>query len=228
MTANLPRMTEWRIQEALTRRWVDSGVRLGDEKLVLLAWEVMVPSWRINDARKYWAEPSIDFVCLDSGGRLVAIELKREVPGIKPAWSVLCQVTHRATQLARTADEERIGKAFTAARSGEHGRVTAISDEGWQLPWRRFFRLGSGRLPLLRPVRRVVAAISFGPSWQRVVDEFNAITWDELIDHLESIGEFDHQDGREARRLRDMAPPTSGEIADQVEWAAVSVGTDAQ
>jgi hypothetical protein len=106
--------------------------------------------------------------------------------------------------------------------------VTAIPDDDWQLSWRSFFRLGSGRLPLLRPVRRVVAAISFGPTWQRTVAEFNTLTWNELIDHLETIGEFDRKDGREARRLRDMDPPASSEIANHVEWAAVSVETDAQ
>lgn len=72
-------LTEWQLQSLSTQRWVREGVDLDGERLLLFAWEVMTPSWQINDAQRYWNEPSIDFLCLDEQGRLVAIELKRKV-----------------------------------------------------------------------------------------------------------------------------------------------------
>lgn len=122
-------MTEWLLQESLTRRWLDSGICLGDEKLLLAAWEVMVPWWGINDAGARWNEPSIDFLAIDGSGRLVAIELKVAVPGRKPAWAVVCQVTHRAVRIARTATPERLERAHAACIRGEHGRTEFSTGE---------------------------------------------------------------------------------------------------
>ena len=73
-------MTEWELQELLTPLWMERGIDLAGEQLVLVAWEVMLPSWKINDPSETWL-PSIDFVALDSDARLVAIELKTSIRG---------------------------------------------------------------------------------------------------------------------------------------------------
>jgi len=110
-------MNEWQLQQRLTVGWIRDGIEIGGEKHFLVAWGVMVPSWKINDASKYWAEPSIDFLAADKEGVPTAIELKMKVTGSKPTWRVLCQVTHRSMLLRDTFSSDRLVAARLAALS---------------------------------------------------------------------------------------------------------------
>jgi hypothetical protein len=206
-------MTEWELQLALTPRWVRDGVFINGERLLVVGWEVMSPSWQMNEASKYWSEPSIDFLAADSTGHLVAIELKRKVPGVRPAWRVLCQVTHRAVCLSRTRTSallEQIHKiCLTSVRSGlGDDEVSTLTDRHQQ-----FFRLerpihiGDGG------IRRVVAAAAFGPSWPNVLAEFNALAWPDVIATLAALGELDKgKSHREPCRFASLEPPDSADL----------------
>ena len=114
--------TEWALQKRLTNHWLrDDLVILDGEPLFLAAWEVMT-SYRVNDARRHWSEPSIDFVFLDAAGRMVMVELKREVRTPLDAWSVICQVTHRAHVLASGYSASRLEGVYRDCHSGANGR----------------------------------------------------------------------------------------------------------
>lgn len=89
---------------------------------MLVAWEVMAPSWRINDAQKGFGEPAIDFLALDADGGPVAIELKLRVRVPLVTWRATCQLTHMALVLNRSCGEDSFERASAACRSGEHGR----------------------------------------------------------------------------------------------------------
>src|SRR5688500_9458002 len=92
--------TEWRLEDAQTKLWT-GGIQMPDgEVLQLIAWEVMAPSWRINDAHGAWGEPAVDFLAVDESGRPVVIELKRRLTAPVPVWRAVCQVTHGALALA--------------------------------------------------------------------------------------------------------------------------------
>ncbi|MFW5471059.1 hypothetical protein ACOCJ4_13560 [Knoellia sp. CPCC 206435] len=92
-------MNEHQVQKHLAQLWVDEGADIGRERLFLAAWEVM-DSYRINSAQQGFGRPAVDFLLLDSQGRMVALELKMTVRSPRDCWSVLCQVTHRAQRLA--------------------------------------------------------------------------------------------------------------------------------
>ncbi len=78
----------------------------------------------MNDAHGAWGEPSTDFLTINDEGRLVAIELTRDLVGIRPCWRALCQVTHRAVTVARSAASSK-----TTRRMNDEGtpRGTQIS-----------------------------------------------------------------------------------------------------
>ena len=68
-------MTEWELQIALTRRWAGEGANVAGRRHMLVAWEVMAPSYEINDYRRF-GEPAIDFLLVDEDGQLRAVEVK--------------------------------------------------------------------------------------------------------------------------------------------------------
>ncbi len=214
-------MNEWQLQRALTERWHADGVSVSHERQFLVAWEVMTPSWRINDAGRYWSEPSIDFLVANADGVLTAIELKTSIRGLKPAWRVLCQVTHRAALLRRTFSRENLERAHGDAHSGSHGRVIGRSGELLGEAHRRFFGLEKPLVFDGEVVRRVVAATSFGPHFEQILDEFNALTPARLQGELEGRGFLkDSLSNREPRRLVQTAP-VAGELRPPVTMLTV-------
>lgn len=120
-------MTEWVLQAELTRRWATNGACVDGVRCMLVAWEVMLPSWRINDSSRHWNEPSLDFLLADEDFNLVVMELKRAVPGVVPAWRVLSQVTHRSLLILETATADLIESSWRDCWSGQHGRVDSAS-----------------------------------------------------------------------------------------------------
>lgn len=210
-------LTEWELQDRLTRLWLRDGVEIGGDRQMLVAWEVMTPSWGINDAHGKFDEPSIDFLVVDRSGRLMAVELKRVVPGIRPAWRALCQVTHRAVLLERTFSPDRLEGAYRACATGTHGRVGRGEVQSLADRHREFFGLGQSLRLGEGGFRRAVAATGFGPSWPSVLAEFNRLDWSDLVHRLSDQGEL--RQGaihREPRRLRDLPPPARAELVGPV------------
>jgi len=177
-------MNEHDLQLLLTRRWVERGLTVERRRHLLIAWEVMLPSWRINDSRKHWDEPSLDFLVADERMDLTVVELKAESPGVKPAWRAIVQVTHRAALLLREFSWKNLHGAYESCWSGDHGRV----EPGNSLPLlerhRRFFRLDA-HVPMGSPVvRRCVAVPHVRPPWRKVLAEFNGLAGVALRDEV--------------------------------------------
>ena len=178
--------TEWVLQKRLTTAWLSRDTLvLNDEPLFLAAWEVMA-SYRINDARRHWSEPSIDFLLLDRTGRLVVLELKREVRTPREAWSVLCQVTHRAHILASGYEQERLVSAYVDCHSGTDGRqvLTRPVRHLVEAHAHAFGQGPLGELPGL-PVRRLVMAKSFARSFPQILASFNNDTPQQVATRLD-------------------------------------------
>jgi hypothetical protein len=200
-------MNEFRLQKALTSIWAAQGLTVGGERLYLAAWEVMT-DWRINDAARHWNRPSVDFVCLDSAGRLVLIELKRTVSTPRQAWSVLCQV-NRAVELARSYTPLALDDAHRACRSGRHGRVAEHAVEPVVSAHARFFGLEVRSQLSGRPVRRAVAATMFGRAWPVVLDSFTTSRPEKVADELRRRYRTEAKGSREMARFLglDVAQP---------------------
>lgn len=118
---------EWRIQEDLTRRWRESGLRHQGRHFELVCWELMFPSWQINVNTGKWNEPSIDFVLFDGDQSFLCLELKNRINTRRDLLSAFCQVTHRASLFAESYSIEKIAGAFHACRnssSPERGGVS--------------------------------------------------------------------------------------------------------
>ncbi|MCF8127436.1 MAG: hypothetical protein K9N10_02890 [Deltaproteobacteria bacterium] len=174
-------MNEWDLQDVLTKQWAECGLHIDGQRHLLVAWEVMLPSWLINDAKKHWTEPSLDFLVADEQMRLTVIELKTRVPGIKPAWQALCQVTHRAVQLSKTFSVANLNRAFSACWSGSHGRLPSCGIyHSFAQYHRRFFGVSGHFRDGPPTVGRCVAATEFGESWADVLKEFNQLPGDRL------------------------------------------------
>lgn len=166
--------------------------------------------------------PSVDFVCLDSRGRLVVVELKIAVNTPRQAWSTLCQVTHRAVELGRSYSPEALDAAHRACRSGGHWRVPEQVAEPVGTAHARFFALDAPAQLAGRPVRRVVAAAVFGAAWPAVLAEFTTSGHGELGEQLRRRYRTEGQGNRELARflalegaLPDVAVPVVPLMVDE-------------
>ena len=198
-------VNEHQLQQCLTRAWVRDGVRVGGEQLFLAAWEVM-DNYRINSAQHGFGRPAIDFLLIDRGGRLVAVELKMIVRAPRDCWSVLCQVTHRAHLLAAAFDHDRLESAYQECYSGRHGRVETTRDvPALRQAHAAFYDCDA--LPTLPglPVRRVVAAPDFGPSLPEILHRFTTGPRQSVLEELARYSP-NGRSGREFRRFRELAP----------------------
>ena len=209
--------TEWSLQRTLTKSWLEGQlVVLAGEPLFLTAWEVM-GDYRINDARRHWNQPSIDFLFLDRSGHLVALELKRRVQSPRDTWSVLCQVTHRAYLLGEGYQQTRLETAYRDCWSGLDGRRIATSQvEDLHLAHARAF----GQDPLDRipgvPVRRFVMAESFGPSFAHSLSRFADADHEEVKAVLSG-----YSSSTEFRRF--LALPRRMDVVDPASVQAIEV-----
>lgn len=215
-------MNEWELQEQLVERWITSGIPLASgERLLMAAWEVM-DNWEINDSRKEWNRPSIDFVGLDIEGRMAAIELKNpHVTAPALAWTQLCQVTVRAVTMARTYRPGRLRHANDECLGGEHGRVDAslrALDERFEALFQSPLRLAETALP----VRRIIAAPVFGPRVSDLAAQFSAQPLADTARYLRSMYSLrSGQLKREVERLEGFAPSDSALLHGPVELLTV-------
>lgn len=179
-------LTEWSLQQELTKEWAISGTQVDGVHCMLVAWEVMLPSWRINDSRVHWNEPSLDFLLADEAMNLVVVELKREVLGVVPAWRVLAQVTHRSLLVVDTMTEALIEQAWQSCWSGQHGRLPKQDVGSFREAHQAFFKLPAETIPF-NAVRRAVAALRFGPNWPEILRVFNESGHGRLGEELETM-----------------------------------------
>lgn len=174
--------TEWSLQKRLTRSWLEhEPVVLDGVQLFLAAWEVMT-DFRINDPRRHWSSPSIDFVFLDSAGCMVLAELKNEIRTPRESWSVVCQVTHRAHELAAGYSRARLESAYVDCHSGVDGRVpdSSVPTDLLRAHAATFNRPALSQLPGY-PARRVIMAKDFGPAFASVLSAANSQSRDQLV-----------------------------------------------
>lgn len=189
-------LTEHQLQKWLTSHWLLEGIPLADGTATLIAWEVMLPDWRINDARLGFGQPAIDFLAIDHAGGLVAIELKLRVGGPRNALRAACQVSHLAQETDRSKTSERLRSAHEACFGGAHGRTDAR-------------RTGLPEHDLSRHTRAVLAAPSWSPGATRMLSEFAVGSPQSNAEHLDQLGllRLTHEN-RVCRRYADLRAPS--------------------
>lgn len=205
----MERVDEWKLQALLTDVWAAAGLEVAGERYLMVAWELMFPSWLTNDYLAKWNEPSIDFVLADAAGGLHACEMKRFVVSPGDSWRALAQVTHRAAQLHETRSFEKLQTAFTLSRTHTMRNASGASSEGLNLleHHRAFFGLDESLAPeafTAGPVGRMVAAQRFGRAWPQALERFTSESEEAVIAHCSASYRLASSGNREMRRLSEL------------------------
>jgi hypothetical protein len=169
--------TEPELQKDLTPLWWEEGLKIDEKHLFLAAWEVMLPSWKINDGKIHFGEPAMDFLFLDINGMAYILELKPEVSANMGIWLALAQTTYFSTYFRNTASYKNLDSIHTQANSGRFNRIGDLTRRGnsVQIAHQNFFGISNPlhvNSFLKGPIYRVLAAFRFGPGYEKTVEKF--------------------------------------------------------
>jgi len=105
-------MNEWDLQKILTEEWIDRKFNFNSSFYELICWELMFPSWEINNAKSKWNEPSIDFILYSKEkSEFLCVELKNKIEYRLDLLLGFCQVTHRTIQFKKQYNVNKIKNA---------------------------------------------------------------------------------------------------------------------
>lgn len=217
--------TEWELQVQLTRRWAADGAVVLERRHLLVAWEVMAPSWGINDSRGRWNEPSVDFLLIDASGQLRALELKRTLATAQQAHAAGVQVTHRALRLSRTFSVERLRIAHDECWSGRHARLAA-NEQPTSIEERfgQFFGTSAPDWQQRLTIERLVGAPAVGTDAATALTQMSTLGRQELLELCQDQKRIGSRGLIEGRRLAE-AMETAGFTFDE-PIGAVTVPND--
>jgi len=126
-------MNEWELQDHLSTKWRAGNFIFNDFEYQLVCWELMFPSWLINNNKSKWNEVSIDFILYSTElSQFLCVELKNKISGKQKLLSGYCQATHRAVNFIEQYDSEKMNKArrvcFSESSFGRGGKETIPED----------------------------------------------------------------------------------------------------
>ena len=105
-------MNEWNLQHELSKKYIKEKFIFEHNEYDLVLWELMFPSWRINDNRGKWNEPSIDFIFYSEKKKeFLCVELKNVLKGKKNLLSAYYQTAHRTIKFIEQYNSNKITKA---------------------------------------------------------------------------------------------------------------------
>lgn len=223
--ASLPEslfVTEHHLQVELTRLWAREGIPAGtSDRIMLLGWEVMLPSWRINDASLHWSEPSADFIGIDRLGHLVIVELKLNLRGFKPVLDAANQLTAAALLCERSAKQEGVLAMLAALSRGHNDRgIPVEGPQGITGVFKSHQRYFSLRRPLERlatGTQRVLAVRQPGPG---LASKVLGLRTPNVAADLDGLYEgYSHS--RIYARLARLLPIVDGELCGPMRYVEV-------
>ena len=163
-------MNEWELQHYLTKKWRKENLYYNQFEYHLVCWELMFPSWDINDKRTKWNEISIDFILYSIElSEFLCVELKNIVKGKKNLLSAYCQATQRTIHFIEQYDVKKLNRARKLCHTSsinERGGINSTIDEI------KFSKKPS--------IKRVLMAKSFQSNASEFIDYFNALNRSEL------------------------------------------------
>lgn len=223
--ASLPEslfVTEHHLQVELTRLWAREGIPGGpSDRIMLLGWEVMLPSWRINDARLQWSEPSVDFIGIDRFGHLVLVESKVNLRGVKPVLDAAAQLTAAALLCERSAKQDGVLAMLAALSRGHNDRGIPVREprgvtEVFETH-QRFFNLQRPLLCIASGTQRVLAVRQPG---RGVADKVLRLRTPEVAVDLDQFyAAYSHS--RMYARLAKLLPVSDGELSGPIRFIEV-------
>jgi hypothetical protein len=181
-------MNEWQLQDKLTLRWIQNPLSIDDKPFHLVAWELMFPSWQINENKKKWNEPSIDFIAFDGNETFSCIELKNEIKGKRALLSAYCQVLHRA-HLFKTqyAPSKMLAAQTQCFNPADSYRIQSVQFKQPAFPF--------PQSPIVKPI---LAARKFPEYSTRLIEEWTMLQDEEFKDAIPNYSQ-----NEEFRRMLD-------------------------
>jgi hypothetical protein len=164
-------MNEWQLQDHLSKRFRAEGFRHDGVTYDLVCWELMFPSWGINDNRFRWNEVSVDFIFWSEAmNQILVTELKNHITQPRQMCSAYCQVLHRTTLFTQQYHPEKLQAAHEECMSrSTHERGGIATSIIYN------FSNEPKVIPLLM-------AASVSNACQELFDHFNASGWTALED----------------------------------------------
>jgi hypothetical protein len=106
-------MNEWQLQHALTKMFREKKFKYKDDIYELVCWELMFPSWEINNKYGKWTEKSIDFIFYcETTNTFLCCELKNLIKTRKELLSAYCQTIDRTVSFTNSYKPERAMNAM--------------------------------------------------------------------------------------------------------------------
>ena len=163
-------MNEWELQHYLTKKWRKENLYYNGFEYHLVCWELMFPSWEINDKRTKWNEISIDFILYSIElSEFLCVELKNIVKGKKNLLSAYCQTTQRTIHFIEQYDVKKLNRARKLCHTSsinERGGVNSNIDE-----------IEFSKKP---SIKRILMAKSFQSNALVLIDRLNTLNRNEL------------------------------------------------
>ena len=163
-------MNEWELQHYLTKKWRKENLYYNSIKYRLICWELMFPSWDINDNKTKWNEISTDFIFYSIElSELLCVELKNIIKGKKNLLSAYCQTTHRTIHFTEQYDSKKLNRArnqcfLTSIK--ERGGVESTIDDI--------------KFSINPSIKRVLMAKSFQSNTSEYIDYLNSLSRSEV------------------------------------------------
>ena len=103
---------EHELQLILTNHWIKNKFIYNSILYELVCWELMFPSWGINNNKGKWNEPSIDFIFYnEQKSEFLCVELKNVVKNRRELLAGFCQVSYSAVQFKQQYSIDKIKRA---------------------------------------------------------------------------------------------------------------------
>jgi hypothetical protein len=105
-------MNEHELQIILRNDWTENKFNFNSSLYELICWELMFPSWEINNNKGKFNEPSIDFIFYsEEKSEFLCVELKNEIKNRGELLSGFCQVAYSASQFKKQYSIDKIKNA---------------------------------------------------------------------------------------------------------------------
>ena len=163
-------MNEWELQHYLTKKWRNNNLIYNQFEYHLVCWELMFPSWDINDKRTKWNEISIDFILYSIElSEFLCVELKNIIKGKKELLSAYCQTTHRTIHFKEQYDIKKLNRA----RKQCH--MSSINERGGEVS-----TINEIKFSKKPSIKRVLMAKSFQANASEFIGYLNSLNRSEL------------------------------------------------
>ncbi len=167
---HLATMNEWQLQHELSKKFREEKFLFENCEYNLVLWELMFPSWEINDNRKKWDEPSIDFIFYsEEKNEFLCVELKDQIKGKKNLLSAYYQTTQRTILFTKQYKKNKMIQARNLCFESAIDERGGITENQYKINFRE------------NPIfRRVLMAYSFPNNLQKLIDLWNNCSLERL------------------------------------------------